>query len=141
MNYLAKFNETGKAIAFYCESVNFETAAEKADLIKNGCIEISETDYAKLLGNAGQGDNGTGYIYDSKTGAVISAPAAPAPTAEEIKAKKIADLDSQYKTVFEALTNQLNVAILANDTAQQDSIRAQYNDAKTQYAKALQEVG
>lgn len=137
MNYLAKFNETGKAIAFYCESVNFETAAEKADLIKNGCIEISETDYAKLLGNAGQGDNGTGYIYDKTARAVVSAPAKPAPTADEIRAQKKAAIDASYKAVFDSLAADLVLAVLANNTTAQDSIKADYKSAQDSYAKEL----
>ena len=140
MRVFVKFDESGKSIANYCEHGNFEEK-DIPQLIADGCVEISEEEYHMLLGNRGTGKNDNGYIYDFTAKKVVDAPAKPAPTAEEIKAKKIADLDSQYKTVFETLTNQLNVAILANDTAQQDSIRAQYNDAKTQYAKALQEVG
>jgi hypothetical protein len=137
LEILAKINETGKAIAFYCESVNFTTSAEKAALIADGCIEITETDYNKLLGNAGDGDNGTGYIYDSKVKTVVSAPAKPAPTADEIKAQKKAAIDANYKQVFDSLAADLVLAVLANNTTAQDSIKTDYKSAQDSYAKEL----
>lgn len=137
MKILAKFNDSGKATAFYCENVNFETAKEKQNLIADGCIEISESDYNKLLGNAGQGDNGTGYIYDKTAKTVVSAPAAPTPTAAEIRATKKAEIDTSYKAVFDSLAADLVLAVLANNTTAQDSIKADYKSAQDSYAAEL----
>ena len=137
LEILTKIDETGKAIAFYCEAVNFTTAAEKQNLIADGCIEISETDYAKLLGNAGQGDNGTGYIYDSKTGAVISAPAAPAPTADEIKATKKAAIDSKYKNLFEKFKDALLTAEISGNATAVETIKTNYTQAVKDYSTEL----
>lgn len=138
LEILAKINETGKAIAFYCESVNFTTSAEKAALIADGCIEITETDYNKLLGNAGDGDNGTGYIYDSKVKTVVSAPAAPEPTAEEIKAKKKLEIDAKYKSLFDTLKDALVSAEISNNSTSVESIKSNYNEAMQNYAAELE---
>ena len=77
MAYLAKFDDGGVCRAIYLAGTkNAEDAAE--------CVEISDEEWAYYIGNRGQGDNGTGYIRDPKTGKPVSAPPAPpVETAEE----------------------------------------------------------
>lgn len=77
MAYLAKFDASGACRAIYLAGT--KSAGEAA-----GCVEISDEEWAYYIGNRGQGDNGTGYIRDPKTGKPVSAPPAPpVETAEE----------------------------------------------------------
>ena len=70
MTYLAKFDDSGACRAIYLAGT--KSAEETA-----GCVEISDEEWAYYIGNRGQGDNGTGYIRDPKTGKPVSAPPAP----------------------------------------------------------------
>ncbi len=70
MAYLAKFDDGGVCRAIYLAGT--KNAGEAA-----GCVEISDEEWAYYIGNRGQGDNGTGYIRDPKTGKPVSAPPAP----------------------------------------------------------------
>ena len=70
MAYLAKFDASGACRAIYLAGT--KSAGEAA-----GCVEISDEEWAYYIGNRGQGDNGTGYIRDPKTGKPVSAPPAP----------------------------------------------------------------
>ena len=70
MAYLAKFDDSGACKAIYL--LGTKSAEEAA-----GCVEISDEEWAYYIGNRGQGDNGTGYIRDPKTGKPVSAPPAP----------------------------------------------------------------
>ena len=137
MRVLTKIDELGKATAFYCEFVNFETEDEINKFIADGCIEITETDYAKLLGNFGDGENKTGYIYDKTTNSVISA---PAKTAEEIKTMKKADIDSTYQPKFEALSLAFNTAILTDNSSLQAQLKQEYTTLKQEYTTALNNI-
>lgn len=77
MAYLAKFDDSGACRAIYLSGT--KSAGEAA-----GCVEISDEEWAYYIGNRGQGDNGTGYIRDPKTGKPVSAPPAlPVETTEE----------------------------------------------------------
>lgn len=77
MAYLAKFDDSGACRAIYLADT--KSAGEAA-----GCVEISDEEWAYYIGNRGQGDNGTGYIRDPKTGKPVSAPPAlPVETTEE----------------------------------------------------------
>ena len=67
MAYLAKFDDSGACRAIYLAGT--KSAGEVA-----GCVEISNEEWAYYIGNRGQGDNGTGYIRDLKTGKPTSAP-------------------------------------------------------------------
>ena len=68
----------------------------------DGYIPISEEDYQHYIGNRGAGDNGTGYIRDTKTGKPVSAP--PAPAVEEEPQKP--PVDAERLAVYEAMAAQ-----------------------------------
>ena len=78
MAYLARFDKSGKCKAIYLAGT--KSAEETA-----GCVEISDEEWAYYIGNRGAGDNGTGYVRDTKTGKPVSAPPAPPvePTEEQ----------------------------------------------------------
>ena len=76
MAYLAKFDDSGACKAIYL--LGTKSAEETA-----GCVEISDEEWAYYIGNRGAGDNGTGYIRDTKTGKPVSAPPAPPVEAAE----------------------------------------------------------
>lgn len=75
-NYLAKFDENGHRGA----TIPIDGTIS-ADEIKSyesqGYVIISAEDWGYYVGAHGVGDNGTGYIRDSKTGKPVSAPPAP----------------------------------------------------------------
>ena len=57
--------------------IHYTTDEERQVYINDGYISISDEDYQHYIGNRGAGDNGTGYIRDTKTGKPVSAPPAP----------------------------------------------------------------
>lgn len=77
MEYLAKFDDTGRRTAAVCEGVHYQTDEEKKVYLDEGYIPISEEDYHYYVGNRGGGESGTGYIRDAVTGKPVSAPPAP----------------------------------------------------------------
>ena len=79
--YLAKFDATGRRETTIVKDVHYATDEERQTYIDDGYIPISDEDYQHYIGNRGAGDNGTGYIRDTKTGKPVSAP--PAPPVEE----------------------------------------------------------
>lgn len=95
MAYLARFDESGKCKAIHLAGT--KSAEETA-----GCVEISDEEWAYYIGNRGAGDNGTGYIRDTKTGKPVSAP--PAPPVEEAPQEPPAD--HERLAVYEAMAAQ-----------------------------------
>ena len=83
MEYLAKFDATGHRETTVVSGVHYTADEERQKYIDDGCIPISDEDYQHYIGNRGAGDNGTGYIRDTKTGKPISAPPAPLVEATE----------------------------------------------------------
>ena len=77
MENLSKFNAQGKRIASVILGIHYTTDEERQVYINDGYISISDEDYQHYIGNRGAGDNGTGYIRDTKTGKPVSAPPAP----------------------------------------------------------------
>ena len=78
LTYLCEFDENGN------RGETYDTAGmskeEKQSKLDAGFVEIAEEEWNYLVGNRGQGDNNTGYIYDVATKKVKSAPPAPEPT-------------------------------------------------------------
>ena len=97
MAYLAKFDASGACRAIYLAGT--KSAGEAA-----GCVEISDEEWAYYIGNRGQGDTGTGYIRDQKTGKPISAPPAPPVKAEPEPIEP--EVDDVRLAAFEAMAEQ-----------------------------------
>ena len=125
--YLSKFNSAGhRTVSVPVDTTLSDT--RKAELLADGYIEISKQDWEYYIGVHGNGDNGTGYIRDPKTGKPVSAPAY-VPT----MAEKVAALDSQYAADKKVLANYYLDAVLAGDTDVQDALRAEMAALNEQY--------
>ena len=86
MNYMSLFDTDGKRVTSVpCN--NDLTDEKKTALEADGYVEIDEDEWNYLVGNKGQGDNGTGYIYDGANKEVKSAPPAPEPPGRPAKCK------------------------------------------------------
>jgi hypothetical protein len=130
--YLCKFDSEGRRTEtlLSCEF----TEEEKQQKIADGFIEISEEDWNYYVGNNGAGANGTGYIR-GKDGKPTDAPAY-VPTKEEKKQALI----SQYESDKAELQKQLIEAILYNDTALQEEIKADMADVDAQFDADIKEL-
>ena len=100
--YLAKFDADGRRETTVVRGIHYPTEEERQKYINDGYIPISDEDYQQYIGNRGVGDNGTGYIRDSKTGKPVSAP--PAPAVEEEPQEPPVDLERL--AVYEAMAAQ-----------------------------------
>ena len=125
--YLSKFDATGHRTVSVPVDITLSDT-RKAELLADGYIEISKEDWEYYIGVHGNGDNGTGYIRDSKTGKPVSAPAYVPTTAE-----KVAALDNQYAADKKALANYYLDAALAGDTDIQNALRAEMAALNEQY--------
>lgn len=99
---LSKFDAQGKRTATVLFGIHYATNEECQAYIAAGYISISDEDYQHYIGNRGAGDNGTGYIRDTKTGKPVSAP--PAPEAEEHPVAP--PVDAERLAAFEAMAAQ-----------------------------------
>ena len=102
MEHLTKFKNDGHRETTVVSGVHYSTDDERQTYINDGYISITEEDYQHYIGNRGVGDNGTGYIRDSKTGKPVSAP--PAPAVEEEPQEPPVDLERL--AVYEAMAAQ-----------------------------------
>lgn len=105
-------------------TVPYDVARMKAD----GYIEISKEDWEYYIGVHGNGDNGTGYIRDPKTGKPVSAPAYVPTVGEKVEA-----LDNQYAADKKVLANYYLDAALAGDTDTQNALRDEMTALNEQY--------
>ena len=124
--YLCKFDANGYRRETYL-SCDF-TEEQKADMIANGYVEITEDEWNYYVGNMGEGDNGTGYIRVN--GKPISAPPYT-PTKEE----KLAQLEAEYKTEKAKLEGYFNTALLMDDTETQEELKSEMADLADWYAE------
>lgn len=99
MEYLAKFDSSGHHETTVVKGVHYDTDKERQAYISDGYIPISDEDYQHYIGNRGAGDNGTGYIRDTKTGKPVSAP----PVEEEPQEPPV---DQERLAVYEAMAAQ-----------------------------------
>lgn len=133
MNYLSKFDPSGKRITSYPLDNSIDDK-KREELIADGYIEISEEDWNYYVGNKGNGANGTGYIR-SKDGKPTSAPAY-VPTKEERKQTII----SQYESDKAELQTQLVDALLTDDTTTQAEIKDDLITLNEQFDKNIAEL-
>lgn len=126
MNYLTKFDDSGKRITSYPMD---ETIGEERynELINDGYVEISEEDWNYYVGNIGNGKNGTGYIRGAD-GKPTDAPPYE-PTTDE----KIAALDAQYNADKTDLLNAYQTAQIYGDTDTMESLKADLQALDDQY--------
>ena len=108
--------------------VHFTVPYDVARMKAAGYIEISKEDWEYYIGVHGNGDNGTGYIRDPKTGKPVSAPPY-VPT----MAEKVAALDSQYAADKKTRASYYLDAALTGDTDVQDALRAEMAALNEQY--------
>lgn len=108
--------------------VHFTVPYDVARMKAAGYIEIPKEEWEYYIGVHGNGDNGTGYIRDSKTGKPVSAPPYVPTTAEKVVA-----LDNQYETDKKTLASYYLDAALAGDTDVQDALRAEMAALNEQY--------
>lgn len=99
---LSKFDVTGRRVSTLVKEIHYTTDEERQSYIAVGYIPISDEDYQHYIGNRGAGDNGTGYIRDTKTGKPVSAPPAP-PVEEEPQEPSV---DAERLAVYEAMAAQ-----------------------------------
>ena len=100
--YLTKFDADGRRETTVIRGVHYTTEKERQSYINDGYILISDDDYQHYIGNRGAGDNGTGYIRDSKMGKLVSAP--PVPAVE--KEPQEPPVDPERLAVYEAMAAQ-----------------------------------
>lgn len=133
VTYLCKFDTKGYRQETYlsCEY----TDEQKANMIANGFVEISEEDWNYYVGNKGMGDNGTGYVRDAKTGKPVSAP----PYIPS-KAEKIVRLEAQYNTQKEEVKGYLLEAILSDDTDTISDLKQEMADIEADYQAKREEL-
>ena len=126
-NYLAKFDANGNRGA----TIPLDGTIS-ADEIKSyesqGYVIISAEDWGYYVGAHGTGDNGTGYIRDTKTGKPVSAP--PAPAVEEEPQEL--PVDPERLAVYEAMAAQEArlVAQAERITALEAALKAKGGDSK-----------
>ena len=101
---LAKFDAYGRRLATVLSGIHYITDEGQQKYIDDGYIPISDEDYQHYIGNRGQGDNGTGYIRDAKTGKPVSAPPAPSVKAEPKPIEP--EVDDVRLAAFEAMAEQ-----------------------------------
>lgn len=90
---LSKFDKNGNRMETVILNIHYATDEERQKYINDGYIPISDEDYQHYIGNRGAGDNGTGYIRDTKTGKPVSAPPAPAVETMETPAANVPETE------------------------------------------------
>ena len=125
---LSKFEAQGIRIATVLSGVHYTTDEERQKYINDGYIPISDEDYQYYIGNRGAGDNGTGYIRDTKTGKPVSAP--PAPAVEEEPQELPGD--PERLAVYEAMAAQEErlAAYAERITALEAALKVKGGDSK-----------
>ena len=128
MEHLTKFKNDGHRETTVVSGVHYSTDDERQTYINDGYISITEEDYQHYIGNRGAGDNGTGYIRDTKTGKPVSAPPAP-PVEEEPQELPV---DPERLAVYEAMAAQEArlVAQAERITALEAALKAKGGDSK-----------
>lgn len=133
MNYLSKFDSSGKRITSYPLDNSIDNK-KREELIADGYVEISGDEWSYYVGNKGDGKNGTGYIRGAD-GKPTDAPAY-VPTKEE----QLSQLDAQYDNDKDALAKYYLDAILSGDADLQSELKAELDALNTQYETARREI-
>ena len=139
MNYMSLFDTDGKRVTSVpCD--DDLTDEKKTALKADGYVEIDEDEWNYLVGNKGQGDNGTGYIYDVANKKVKSAPPAPEPTKAEVAEQKKAQLDASYEADKKELLSQYAEAVAYNDADTSKAVQEQLTALDAQYDAGYREA-
>ena len=124
--YVAKFNSKGSCMEIYEDNMFPEV---KAEMLANGCFEISDTERDYYVGNMGAGDNGTGYVRDAVTGKPVSAPPAPKPS----KAQRIAQLEKDFESARFTIGTYYMEAVLDGNVEVQKDLQTELSELKEQF--------
>ena len=124
--YIAKFNSRGSCMEIYEDNMFPEV---KAEMLTNGCFEISDTERDYYVGDMGAGDNGTGYIRDAVTGKPVSAPPAPKPS----KAQRIAQLEKDFESARFTIGTYYMEAVLDGNVEVQKDLQTELSELKEQF--------
>ena len=124
--YIAKFNSRGSCMEIYEDNMFPEV---KAEMLANGCFEISDTERDYYVGNMGAGDNGTGYIRDAVIGKPVSAPPAPKPS----KAQRIAQLEKGFESARFTIGTYYVEAVLDGNVEVQKDLQGELAELKEQF--------
>lgn len=127
MEMLSKFDKNGCRQATVLDGVHYRKETRQ-NYIAQGYVAISEEDFAYYAGWHGAGDNGTGYIRDTKTGKPVSAP--PAPVVEEEPQEP--PVDVERLAVYEAMAAQEErlAAYAERITALEAALKVKGGDSK-----------
>ena len=104
-------------------------------MIEDGYVEITQDEWEYYVGNMGEGDNGTGYIRDPKTGKPISAPPY-VPTKEE----KLSQLENEYKQEKAKLEGYFSAALLMDDTETQEELKSEMAELADWYEEEKKSI-
>lgn len=128
MNIVGKFNADGRLVSISYRGKNYSIESEYDALRAAGFLDLDAVEAAYYMGNHGTGDNGTGYIRDTKTGKPVSAPPAP-PVEEEPQELPV---DPERLAVYEAMAAQEArlVAQAERITALEAALKAKGGDSK-----------
>lgn len=128
MNIVGKFNAAGRLVSISYRGKNYSIESEYDALRAAGFLDLDAVEAAYYMGNHGTGDNGTGYIRDTKTGKPVSAPPAP-PVEEEPQELPV---DPERLAVYEAMAAQEArlVAQAERITALEAALKAKGGDSK-----------
>lgn len=130
--YLMKFDEEGKKIAAVPIALADDWGGEEK-LKSDGYIKVTDEDWNYYTGNMGDGDNGTGYIYDNTTGKPISAPARVITLEEQANALK-----SACDTDIQAIDNAIDVATKNENTERVAELQEMRQQRIQQYSNELE---
>lgn len=131
MTYLCKFDNKGYRTETLL-SVDYSDE-QKAEMLKDGYVEISEEEWAYYVGNMGMGDNGTGYIR--KNGKPVSAPAIVPSVDEQINV-----LTVDYESARKELASAYIQCMLDGDVDTQAEIQVEINALKEQYVADMKKL-
>ena len=131
--YIAKFNSRGSCMEIYEDNMFPEV---KAEMLANGCFEISDTERDYYVGNMGDGDNGTGYIRDAVTGKPVSAPPAPKPS----KVQRIAQLEKDFKSARFTISTYYMEAVLDGNVEVQKDLQTELSELKEQFESDVEAI-
>lgn len=133
LTYLCKFDENGRRGETHL-SVDY-TDEQKEEMIAKGFVEIDEEEWNYYVGNHGDGNNGTGYIRDSKTGKPISAPA-HVPTKDEL----LTQLENEYNADKAELMKYYTEAMLVDDTEVMAELKNEMTELEAEYEAKRKEI-
>ena len=133
MNYLTKFDSSGKRITSYPldNSINDK---KREELIANGYIEIDEKDWNYYVGNSGLGDNGTGYIRGADGKPTSGPPHTPT------KEGELAKLDADFSAQKQELANEYTDALIHADTDAQELVQKEMTELDEWYDEEYRKI-